>query len=365
MKIMNIPSFLTTLPPAWLSSSSLKRQGIIIFGAGAGGVMLAEYFHSAGIPIHGFIDNFSSSKLCAGHSIHRLPGGPAGIGVSPDTPVVISTTNFGKYDKRDARACESDIRAVGWRKVAWRPSLLGAIFAENLARIATIESAFGDAKSRDQYRQSLHFLSTRQPEYEPELQPDPYFPADIPLGFGVLRWVQGGAFTGDTLRSAFASGIAIEAGAFFEPNMENYRQLVQQVQTLGVSASCWPCGLWDKPQTLRFRSGMGADSNLSSDGDSIIQCIDLDSALPSFQPTFITLDVEGAELSALRGMRQTIIRNRPVLAISIYHRPDDWWVIPEWLFALTRQEKLGYSFYLRIHHTEATDAILYAVPETW
>ena len=40
-------------------------------------------------------------------------------------------------------------------------------------------------------------------------------------------------------------------------------------------------------------------------------------------PDFIKMDIEGSELSALKGMQNIIVKNQPLLAISIYHRPED------------------------------------------
>jgi len=42
---------------------------------------------------------------------------------------------------------------------------------------------------------------------------------------------------------------------------------------------------------------------------------------------FLKLDVEGAELAALRGAQQSIARFRPKLAVSLYHQPQDFYAI--------------------------------------
>jgi hypothetical protein len=112
---------------------------------------------------------------------------------------------------------------------------------------------------------------------------------------------------------------------------------------------------------LRFNSGRDADSVVDPDGDVLIQGIDLDSALPNFKPNLITLDVEGAELKALKGMEGAILKYRPHLAVSIYHRPDDWWTIPIYIRNLSRNNSLEYDLFLRIHNLSALDSLLYAV----
>jgi hypothetical protein len=71
---------------------------------------------------------------------------------------------------------------------------------------------------------------------------------------------------------------------------------------------------------------------------------------------FIKMDIEGSELEALQGAQQTLREFAPRLAISLYHRPEDFVSIPLWLDSLG----CGYRFYLdhySIHHEET---VLYA-----
>ena len=50
--------------------------------------------------------------------------------------------------------------------------------------------------------------------------------------------------------------------------------------------------------------------------------------------TYIKMNIEGAELDALKGAKQAIIRCKPKLAISAYHRPSDLWQVPELIGSL-------------------------------
>lgn len=73
---------------------------------------------------------------------------------------------------------------------------------------------------------------------------------------------------------------------------------------------------------------------------------------------FVKMDIEGAELNALKGAEETIRSFRPKLAISIYHRDTDFVDIPEYLNRLD----LGYEFYLDHFTIYGEETILFAYP---
>lgn len=60
----------------------------------------------------------------------------------------------------------------------------------------------------------------------------------------------------------------------------------------------------------------------------------------------IKMDIEGEETKALQGAKETILKNSPVLAISIYHNPDDFFFIKPWLENLNP----AYKFFIKKAH---------------
>ena len=72
--------------------------------------------------------------------------------------------------------------------------------------------------------------------------------------------------------------------------------------------------------------------------------------------SFIKMDIEGAEYSAIHGATEIIRKCKPKLAISVYHNDDDLIRIP----LLLRELVPEYKFYLRHHTAMYVDTVLYA-----
>jgi hypothetical protein len=82
--------------------------------------------------------------------------------------------------------------------------------------------------------------------------------------------------------------------------------------------------------------------------------------LEGTKPTYLKMDIEGAEPDALRGAARTIDTHRPILAVSAYHKQDHLWSIPSLLLDLHSD----YQLYIRPHNEECWDTVCYAVPSS-
>lgn len=86
--------------------------------------------------------------------------------------------------------------------------------------------------------------------------------------------------------------------------------------------------------------------------------IDTFCAENNVKPTFIKMDIEGSELEALKGAKETIRKNKPKLAISIYHKLEDMWELP----LLIHEIEPGYKFYCK-KNSPVAEFILHAIYE--
>jgi hypothetical protein len=100
-------------------------------------------------------------------------------------------------------------------------------------------------------------------------------------------------------------------------------------------------------------------SNISSKGTTVIQCVSLDDAIPTFAPNLIKMDIEGAEYDALLGARQLITAHTPGIAASLYHRPEHLWQLPKLVENIAPGK---YNFHMRSHAMNDFELVMYALP---
>lgn len=115
-------------------------------------------------------------------------------------------------------------------------------------------------------------------------------------------------------------------------------------------------GTWSETGVLSFSEGANMQGRIDESGNAKIEVIRIDDAVGGGEVTFIKMDIEGAELKALQGARETIIRNKPRMAICIYHKPVDLYEIPQYLLSLVPE----YRFKVRQYTSMNWETVLYA-----
>lgn len=134
--------------------------------------------------------------------------------------------------------------------------------------------------------------------------------------------VDAGAFPGDV--TIFSSRKVGDAGKViaFEPNPVNFKHLKNNVEAFGCkNVILLHKGLWNDDRTLKM-SGKGVSSHLNSKGDVEVPLVSLDNELARLgikSIDLITMDIEGAEVEALKGARKVLTENKVNLAIGSYH----------------------------------------------
>ena len=192
---------------------------------------------------------------------------------------------------------------------------------------------FQDEHSRGIYEKNLEAHFTRNySDCIESIGSVQYFPDDIPMDYD--RVIDCGGYTGDTAE------LFIEKGAtdvcVFEPDKVVFKKLSENL-----------C-VYRQPSVFMFPLAV------SDIIDNSI--VTIDSVVRNLAPTFIKMDIEGDELRALKGAKNTIKRYAFDLAICVYHRINHIWDIP----LLLDSWNLGYKFHLKCHNSYTMETVLYA-----
>ncbi len=223
---------------------------------------------------------------------------------------------------------------------------------------------WGDERSQQEYAGQLRWrLRLDFSGVTPPCLHNPFFQPDLISENSDEVFVDCGAYDGDTLRVILKRGIGrFKRIIALEPDPFNYAKLRACIESLEPEArariTSFPLAVGASRGTLRF-AGLGTEQSKASDSGSLeVQCATLDELLANSSPTYIKMDIEGAEPGAIKGARSIIQKNMPVLAISAYHEPDHLWQLPLLIHSLADQ----YTFALRPHAHAAWDLMCYAIP---
>lgn len=150
----------------------------------------------------------------------------------------------------------------------------------------------------------------------------------------------------------------------FEPDIINYTKCVaaakkydpEKIDLINAGlgeAAAEACFETQGMSTSHIIDTVQKDDRESSE---IIKIRCLDEYTDGCKVGFIKMDIEGFELQALIGARKTLLRDRPLLAVSVYHKPGDVVVLMDYLHKLVPE----YRFYLRHYGHVQDETVLYA-----
>ena len=244
----------------------------------------------------------------------------------------------------------------------WFAAPLSAADQENTAKVLAL---WDDDVSRAHHLQFLAWRRLRE-EWTFEAAPIPdgsrFF---IPEVTGLLHdneiLLDAGAHHGSVTetfltqtKGAFRQIVAIEPDPF------NRAVLADRLRSWlpdDPRVTVYDCALAEDEGEAPFHDGLGYASQLSQTGRMRVTTRPLDAL--GLAPSFVKLHLEGAELAALEGARQTLLANRPIVAATVYHNADGIWKTPLWLMETLPR----YRFLFRAHSWCGTGAVVYAIPQ--
>ena len=226
---------------------------------------------------------------------------------------------------------------------------------KNAAGFEWIYNKLVDRKSKETLISYLNQRVSGDYKYAEEVfDPDHYFSKDI-IKLDHEVFVDCGAFTGDTIQELLARDNPKKVYAF-EPDEQNFTSLKNKYIN-DSRIVCFKKGAYSKQSVLSFAANNADASKITDSGDYKIEVDSIDNLIQDEKISFIKMDIEGAELEALKGATQTIKQNHPKLAISAYHKFEDLLTLPQFIYSL----KDRYQFFLRRHSHLTHELVLYCI----
>jgi FkbM family methyltransferase len=228
-------------------------------------------------------------------------------------------------------------------------------------KIESCMDILADDDSREVYLRCLQTHLQRKPVAIPMCDRNgQYKPKDIQLSRGYSRFIYCGVSIGELSRVSGHVG-KVDELVCFEPDPNQFRLTAEYLsvhqEQIAQRVTAFPCAVYSHEAIEPFTySDTSFGSRILPSGEARVQCVSIDHVLPGFQPTFISMDIEGAEIEALKGAERTIRSSRPDLGICVYHSPNHLWEVPLYLHSLG----LNYRFYLRNYTTFTGETVFYA-----
>ncbi|QNU66874.1 FkbM family methyltransferase [Ruminiclostridium herbifermentans] len=336
--------------------SSLQGRNVVLYGAGGIGFITSNILKDKACNICNFIDD---DKAKQGTYVNGIKVVALEDVCVEDAIILICLPNPMEVYNR--------LIGLGYKSVKYYPIMMSekgfydvSLLIENQNKIESVFNLLADDLSKLVLSNILKHRATMDFTYLNSIvSQNQYFPNDIFILNDKECFVDGGAYNGETI-AAFIDETNNKFRYIyaFEPDLLNYNKIKETTKNIDSNIlKLFNAGLYSKTGEIGFNSNGNSASSICETGKDIISLIKLDEVVGDNKPTYIKLDIEGAEEEALYGMRDTISRYCPKLAISIYHKAADLWELPLLILKLFP----SYKIYMRHYSNGLHETVCYAI----
>lgn len=366
-----------------VSNQYFKQGSTVLYGAGGNGIRLLSILKKHGIPVQYFCDDdfnkwdtkVEGIPVISFEQLRKLSENEAVDGAAVN--VVLTSVFSGPILKKlkdisSIRLFElfSILMQDFFPKSFYHETLDDAERLDILEKFDQVIPRLNDDESQHVMKIIRNVIAAQEKTdnhkfIEIASDEDCYFISDVCASLSEKPViVDCGGFTGDLMVALEKHGIMYEKVFSFEPNPWLYDEMCENVKKNHLENRFIPFrkGVWESDGNayLNFSEEdiAGGKLDLSNNGTRV-EIISIDNFFKQQRIDFIKMDIEGAELHALQGGIMTIQRDRPILAISLYHSPHDVVDIPFYLMDMLDD----YIFMVRHHSFIGSETVLYAIPE--
>lgn len=357
----------------WAQSRSvddLFRFGrVVIFGASPAAGEVARFLSANGATVVAYADN-SAAKQASGFQGKDVLSAAGAVDVAHEGAAIVIASAY------QTEIALQLIHGLGAPQDSVFPYVSGmfaqhfgaAAIAPHRARIEALMGRLADAESRDYVKALTKFRWTMSPLDLPRNARVTGFYGYDAEGMGPFKGahiVDCGAYTGDTAEAYMKRLDGDATITAIEPMPENFTRLVDTIRKNGWGQNVRPVNA--AVGAARGVVTIGGDetvpdpraavSRSETSGARQVQVEALDTIFENrnLPVDLIKIDIEGFELDALAGARNTVQKWAPDLAIAGYHKFSHLWEVPEAILAIDA----GYQIFAGHHPSAAYEIEFY------
>lgn len=312
-----------------------EKRPIVVYGMGNGADKLAARFEKYGIKIS---DYFASDGFVRGHSFR-------GMRVKSFSEIKSTYESFVIVLSFASNRCEviEMLESIDSEYEMYVPDMPVAgeeyfdrdFYNSHYEEIVRAYSAFSDEDSKNAYASIITYKLTGKMKYILGAFSDrDGLYAELPCG-RIKSVIDAGAYNGDTVKEAVSYFPNLDSVIAIEPDPKNFKKLLKYKDSVsGFELTAINAAVAETVGDGAMMSSGNRNSSLDSTSsyeykDATVSLITVDSLGAS--PDYIKYDVEGAELRALIGSHETVLRSHPTILVSLYHRSEDIFRIVNYL----------------------------------
>jgi len=345
-------------------------DGLLLYGAGHYGRVAAAALRARGMVPKAFLDR-DSTKVgsdCAGIPIIAID--TADADQLQRSLVVVTVYNcVGALQELTRRGINAITyaqlaRALGEPLMPYCGIQHPGVLWERESAVRAVMDLWADEESRREYVAQLAWSLDLNPFYLPAPRPawDTYFePSVVNLSSNEV-FIDCGAFDGDSIEAFRTRCPGYKALVALEPDPTNRSHFIKrfggEAAMAAARISLLPYAASDRRERVMFDVTGTAGSAIANTGLQV-EATTLDDVVANQAPTFIKMDIEGAEPKALAGAASIMRTHKPRLAVCLYHDRRHLWEIPLQI----AESQSAYRLTLRRYADECWELVCYALIE--
>lgn len=329
--------------PEFSSWEKIMQSGLpaVIYGMGNGADKVLNEFNRLHIPVAGVTasDEFVRGQQFRGYTVKKLSDFEGDFIICPAFGTSIPAVMDNLFRLSKQYKLIYPVVPVFGNEIFNRDFL-----EKNEEKLNEAHSLFSE-KSKQIFERCVSFIFGGELEdlLEATTEKDEIFESFLCLN-GDDSFLDLGAYRGDTILEFLKySGEKYGEIIGVEPDEKTYVKMCKCLENLeNFTPVC--AAVSDKNGLVKFSSLAGRQSAISNTGKDK-KTVTVDELCTGKSITYIKMDVEGAEFSAIRGAAHTISEKKPKLNIALYHRSEDIFEIPLAIHRLNPD----YRFEIRKH----------------